>query len=253
MHSVKMKIFKLTIALGLVAGSAVFSFMIFQEHRNPIVDNSLPKTNSTTKTEPLSGSLDFAKNSTQEVAKIIAEEIIKQNPDGPVTADGIAAINAIAPEELAGKVLNEQMESLDLSSFSPEVNFSAIKITAAIDKTSSENYLKNFRAILNNNFGHLGVDFSSPTVRDFEILARAYKKTVAEFYTLLVPQKLAVIHSEQIRLMLIQTAIFETLAGFEQDPLKALVAIQLSKEVDNRLEELKKQLGSFIADNNLTI
>lgn len=242
-----MKIFKLTVAWGLMIGSAFFSFLIFNEHR---ASEPQPSAAITSKTESVpTESLRATENSTREIARNIADEIIKQNPDGPTTT----GINTAKPEELAKKILSEQIENINLSDFTPQVNFAAIRTAPLSDKVSLENYLKNFQMILNNNFSNLNLDFKNPEPGDFQKLSDSYKKSVAQFYTLIVPQKLAAVHAEQIRLMSIQKAIFANLAVYEADPMKALVAIQLSKEVDAGLEDLKGQIVAFIVKNGLKI
>lgn len=246
-----MKILKTTIGWGLIIGSIFFSFLIFKEHTTSIPQ---PVTSSGSKTESVSSqSLKLTENSTKEIAKTIAEEIIKKNPSGPTGTDGASGISTLNPEELANKVLAQQIENIDLTDFEPQVNFSAIKISPLSDKSALENYLKNFQTILKNNFSGLAVDFKNPALEDFQKLSASYEKTVAQFYTLIVPQKLAAVHAEQIRLMSIQEAIFANLAQYEIDPMKALVAIQLSKEVDSGLNNLKTQVTAFITQNGLKI
>jgi hypothetical protein len=185
-----------------------------------------------------------AQNATQEIAKNIAKEIIRQNPEG---------LTEIKPDQLANEALSKQIQQMDLSDFSPEINWSDLKIINTSDYSIAENYLKNFQAILRNNFNRLSVEFSRPTALDFQKLAEAYRKSVSEFYNLVTPQALAIIHSEQIRLMSVQKAIFENLSDYEKDPIKALVALQLSKEVDEKLNDLKKEIVAYIIKNGLKI
>ena len=244
-------IIKKIIALTLIGGSAIFAFLIFQENRPaPIAIQPLAEN----KSEALPSELiSNAKNATEEIAKNIAEEIIKQNPEGLLDTDAGKAINAMDPQRLADEVLSKQIAEMDLSDFSPEIKKSDLKIVNTSDSAVAENYLKNFQAILKNNFGRLGVDFSQPTAADFQKLAEAFQKSVAQFYNLVAPQSLASIHSEQIRLMSIQKSIFANLASYEKDPMKALVALQLSKEVDLKLNELKNQIIAYITKNGLKI
>ncbi len=250
-----MSIFKKIIALSLLGGSIAIGILIIRDSHPKF---SLPESNLTAKSESpndlaVSEPVNVAVNTTSEIAKNIAEELIKKNPDGPVDLDSGKGIGAVKPEELAGKVLSDQFSKLDLSDFNPQVNFSALRVVNSANKANSENYLKNFQAILKNNFAALDIDFGHPTSEDFKRLAGAYQKSVSEFYSLLVPQGLASIHSEQIRLMSVQKSIFNSLAGYEEDPMKALVAIQLSKEVDKKLADLKSQIAAYITKNGLKI
>lgn len=247
-----MSLIKKIFAVALIGGSLVLGFLIISDSRRPLVIET-KKTEGFDALAPRTESAPLLKNSTKEVAQEIAEELLRRNPEGPALLENGSGIKAIRPDEIVGKIFSDRLENLDLSEFNPQINGNALKIIKSSDKKLAENYFKNFRAILQNNFSKISADFSNPAAKDLRTLAAIYGKSIAAFYNLLVPEDLAGIHSEEIRLLSIQKAVFENLGNYEADPVKALVALQVLTETDRLFAALNKEMNGYILKNNLKI
>jgi|GEM_PF-2317699 len=249
-----MGIIKKIIALSLIGGSLTFAILIVGQKSLPPKQN--PLTNF--QAEDLDGlSVEkagaYLENSTEKIAQDIARELIARNPNGPVTDGEQKFISALNPEEMVEKIFEDQIGKIDLSEFAPRVEVARLQITAGNQKSLAENYLKNFQAILLHNFSKLDAKFDNPTTSDFFKIASALDKSVNEFYSLLAPEELSNIHREQIRLMLVQKIIYKSLANYENDPLKALIAGQMMPEVNRQLSNLKGEIAAFVVKNRLEI
>ena len=253
----KMFKFQNILAIILLAGSAALAITIATSNNktaNPQAEANIsvnPK-----ELPPIIDPNDSNEVINPQLSKIsqrISEEIIKLNPDGPSLLDGQQRINALEPDKLVQKVLNSELGNINYPDLSPSIEIAALKIVKTSDKIVWENYLKNFRAILTNNFSSLKVNLKNPTAKDFEALVGAYEKTLAQFYSLNAPEILAEVHKEEIRLMTAQQNIFASLANYEQDPLKAFVAGKMIGGIQNQFAVLNKKVTEFISENSLKI
>ena len=266
-----MKIFTKIISLALIAGSAVFGILIIKDGRSSVVnqlssretaphgdlaDNSAIATPSPVIAIPPSVILSGAKesprvenlptgNATEKIAKDLAREFVNQ--------ENLASQLDIDPGKLATKILNNQLNNIDLSEFVPEIKLSELKIVRTNDKRVAENYLKNFQAILKNNFSKFDINFAKPTVEDFLALTKAYEGAISEFYKLVVPESLSEVHQQEIKLLTVQKNIFNNLSNYDKDPLKAFVSAQMAVEIDQQLADLQKTITIFISKNSLNI
>ena len=211
-----MAVIKKMFAGMLVFGSAVFAIMIiFQNPTKPSLKNKVFGY------EPLPAQSPIPTNDynqiSQEVSKAITAELAKANPDGPTVIDGQEGVVAVAPEKMAEKILEQGFQGVDLKDFDPDIRLSDLKIIQSTDKSLSENYLKNFRAILEKNFGAMNINLENPGAKDWRSLVDAYQKTIDQFYSLNVPVSLANLHQQQIKLITVQKNIFEAVSNEKRE------------------------------------
>ena len=247
-----MTVIKRMFAGLLVLGSAVFAIMIiFQNPSKPSLKNKVFEYESLPTQSPVSAN-DYNKTF-QDISKAIATELAKANPQGPTVIDGQEGVATVEPEKVADIILAQGFQSVDLKDFDPDVLLSDLKIIKTGDKLLAENYLKNFRAILEKNFSVSGIDFQNPKAENWRSLAKIYQKAIDQFYSLNVPENLATLHQRQIKLMTIQKNIFESLANYENDPFKAFIAASALKETENQLQALSKNFADVAQKNGLSI
>ncbi|MBI2024512.1 MAG: hypothetical protein HYT03_00255 [Candidatus Harrisonbacteria bacterium] len=233
------------LAVGLVLGSVLLALLIIFDKSYKI---QLESNLSDLKFEdPSSLTSSFGKTepAVEELSQKIVEEIIRLNPEGPIQASGISQINALEPKKMVDEVLSKELASIDYQDFVPKIKLDSINIVKGLDKKLAENYLKNLGAILENNFYNKDYDFQNAPIDAFNLLASAYQKSIAQVYSLTVPGPLIEIHIRGITLLEIQKSVFESLANYEKNPFKAVVAIRLLKEVGEGFEELAHNINNF--------
>lgn len=193
-------------------------------------------------------------NQTEKVIQSITEEFIKINPRGPSIAGGKPSVNAIKPDALASKIITDQIKNFDLQDFKPGVALGEIKIIKKSDSASLVDYLHaNEKILLDNNAPFLTLDPKNMSFEDFAPLALALEKVIGEFYKLPAPEPFAPLHAEEISLLKAEQNIFTALGKGNEDPFKALFAIQAMTLVDQGFNDLKKEYLNFISKNNLKI
>lgn len=250
------------IALTLIVGSLIFAVLIFVNGKLPneatLTDSTVSKTetlpNSLSNVTPQvpSASSGQVNNSTREVVKDIVQEIAKLNT-GDLPSSGENKINVPQPEKLVNKLITEKLSGFDYSVFSPEIESSDLKIIKSPDKNSMENYLKNFNAILVNNFSSKKDVLDDPLPENFKTLATAYGKTINQFYSLNVPENFVSAHTEGIKILTAQKTAFEALANYQNDPFKAMVAVQVIEKSYDQLANLSQMIFSLQKTNHLSI
>ncbi|TSC89801.1 MAG: hypothetical protein G01um10143_291 [Parcubacteria group bacterium Gr01-1014_3] len=248
--------FQNILAILLLAGSATLAIFIVSEKNGAGTETGIANLSANPQQLPSFIDMNEPKATSAELNKLsqkITEEIIKLNPEGPSVIGGQQQINALEPDKLAQKVLEAELGNINYPDLSPSIEAAALKIIKTSDKTVWGNYLKNFRSILTGNFSTLGIDFQKPNTEDFQKLVLAYEKTLDQFYSLNVPEVLSGIHQEEIKLLTIQKNIFTSLANYEDDPLKALVAGKMMPDIQNQLASLGQKITQFMSQNGLTI
>lgn len=240
---------KKAIAVFLVAGSLALAVLILFGNKSviPLTDPKTAVKNETLPQKSTASNEKFKENSTQKIAKSVAQEFVK--------SEGLAGADFLNPNDLVSGILPDLQKSLDFQDLNPEVKISDLRVVKGSDKTLAENYFKNLRAIIKTNLSDLAVDFlhSQPSIKDFEQAALAYQKTTAAVYGLIIPENLSEIHQEEIRLLILHQKIFESLARYQNDPLKALASVELLQKTGQQLENLANMKLIFIKDNDLKI
>lgn len=241
------------LAVVLIFGSAVFLSLILVDTQGKLVGQTPFSQSKSENPLTLSTLLTQTEPTAEEISRKIALELSKLNPQGPSKISGVTGVNAIEPEEMLDRILANELTSIDFKDFEPRVDLDDLKIISDSNPKLAESYLKNFRTILENNFAGAKFDSETASVKDFQFLVSIYNKTISQFYSLNVPESLASIHLQEIKLLGIQRSVFEALANYEKDPVKAMVASQLLVELDEKFEVLKNEIVGFVNKNQLEI
>ncbi len=191
-------------------------------------------------------------NITAEIGKKIAQEFLDKNPQGPETIDQQKVINTSDPENLALKLMDSKVSETALNLFNPVIKPESLKIDSLNDNKTLENYLREFKKLIQTNFVGLSVDFSNPTIADFENLTTRLNETIGGFYALRAPAPLFEMHREEIRLLTVQKNIFESLKNYETDPVLAMLAIEAFTKNDTDFLTLRSRLNDFVVSRKLT-
>lgn len=228
-----MNLIKKIFALTLLGGSLAFAVFIIKGSTDrqivPITTFNKPvfETLSTTLNIPNQN------NVTQEIAAKFAEEL------GPIqSADDLKNLE---PDKLVNQILNESISSFDPASLIPEVRTQDFKTTAKYDKTIKDAYFKSLSAITQAEMAKTGEASFGRNAEDFQLLSSAYDKIAANLYNLIVPEQLVDFHRELIKIFALQKNIFDNLANYEADPLKAMAVLPLLEESTGQLVTLWNQ------------
>lgn len=192
-------------------------------------------------------------NATQALAKLLAGQLIKNNPQGPALLNGERQLQALNPDSLIETALASELENFDYLSFKTYIPISQIKINPASDPITLQKYLGNFQAIIKNESEPFAINLENPSAQEFSKIAQVLETTINDLLNLPAPTPLAALHAEEISLLTAQKNIFTALAAADADPLKALLAAQAFPIINQELENLSEKFTEFISANNLTL
>ena len=191
-------------------------------------------------------------NATQKLAQKIAAQILKDNPDGPFLTGGGSGIAALRPDALVDKVLSQEIENFDYAALRPEVKLSSLKTINANDANTLAKYLGDLQSLIKDDALTAAYSSADFTPQGFKGLTKSLEEVITNLYALETPTSLALLHAEEISLLIAQKNIFAALANAEADPVGSFMAIQALAAVNDELQNLKKSFTDFIAKNNLS-
>lgn len=192
------------------------------------------------------------KNTTNQLATSIAQEIIALNPMGP-GPKGSQKLNIISPDAVVDRLTARAIKNFDSNEFRPHVSPANFKIVAD-SKEAFEIYFKGFFGALRNNF--VGLDIGNGTSLSEDEANRmlaAYDKAMGNLTALAVPRSLIFIHQQELSLVMGQKRMFQMLAEYSRDPLQAILAINEGENLHKDFEVVGKEITEFIQKNNLTL
>lgn len=231
-----MNLVKKIFALTLFGGSLAFAVFIIkgntQQQIVPITTSNKPAF------EALSTTINVPdqNNVTQEIAAKFAEEL------GPIkNADDLKNLE---PDKLVNQIFNESISAFDPASLIPEVRLQDLKITANYDETIKEAYFKSLSAMAQAEIVKIGETSFESKIDSFKAISSAYDKVAANLYNLVVPEPLVNFHGEVIKTFVLQKKIFDNLANYESDPLKAMAVLPLLEESTSKLAILWNQYAN---------
>ncbi len=188
---------------------------------------------------------------TNQVAQSIAQDILNRNPQGPQPSKnlaGVSSITALDPKLVASKILEEDVQKATTAIFagapkSEEINQSS--------SASPAEYLKNRGEIIKAAQLRLapyqGKKFTDATLT---VMRDTIRSTLGAMNALQVPPSLISIHSEQVRLLKAQFAIFDNILNRDTDPVAASVSISLIQKVNEDLATLSRTIKAYIAQHS---
>lgn len=171
----------------------------------------------------------------------IASEIIAMNPEGPQTIENEQWLNIPNPEVLANKIFQEKLISFDVNQLQSAVQLADLKIVSD-SKLSVKNYIQNLQNILS---AYLTDIPAQPSAEDINNIYSSYQKVVPILYAIEVPKSAASIHQQAIVLVETRKNIFEKFVNSENDPLAALLALNLLPDMNQKISDFNGKINKL--------
>jgi len=178
------------------------------------------------------------KNLTDNLAKLYAQKIINDNPDG-VTSSEYGDEISVFSTETANTILQEQLtQGLKFEPFKK----SDLNISDTNSSARQLSYLENVSKSSKENFGSLKYNFAeildewalkenNEPMKDY---VSRVPSQIEDLKTLAVPSELADFHLQNLNLWAKKLVIFTAIINMNNDPLKTFLAVQ---ELPNIVQE----------------
>ncbi len=159
-------------------------------------------------------------NVTKDLASIVSKDIINRNPEGP-QAQKLSVPDAAL---IAQKALEESTKNFDPSYFNLVVRREEIIINNTQDADTYRAATRQIIADIENNFYPKS---DAPLKDRLNELAKLYENAARDLRALSVPETLAPEHQKIISMVIGKERILETAADYENDPIRAMLALKL--------------------------
>lgn len=241
------------VSLILLIGSITFGLlMIFGTSKlNQQNDENVLKTYSETLSQQNNHSQDpltanFSEsNITEEfigkASEKIASEVIAMNPEGPQTIDGEQWLNVPDPEALANKIFEEGSTSFDVNQLRSVVKITDLKIVPNLE-LPVKTYAQNLQNTLSTYLPEIP---EQPSIKNIKILVTSYERLIPILYAMEVPESAASIHQQAITLIETRKNIFEKFADAENDPLAAILTLNLLPSIDQGINNFNEKISKL--------
>lgn len=189
----------------------------------------------------------FIKNTTEKLAENISKKIVSENPAGPGPV-GKQKLKVPNPQELVNNYLQKSIDGFDYAALKPKISDSEIKITDDASPAVLANYLKSFFEILNKvpaNNAQADVSGALSTI------IAIHNNYLTEYYALAAPLSLVNLHKQQISLLAASRNIYELVRSYEDDPLKAMLAMKAIDQVRAETAWLYNEVVKTVAGKNI--
>ncbi len=182
-------------------------------------------------------------NLTTVIAQEIVQKIISKNPPGSLKKNG-GGIAAVAPDALIEEVVAKRLSEFDPAQFTENISPSSLVVTAVNDDTAVAAYVAGLNAALKKHYARLpvGVIASGLAAEKFAAITATLDTVISDLYSLPVPPRAASFHAKQIGLFTAQKNIFAAIADMQNDPFKALLAVQALKGAQETMRALREEL-----------
>jgi hypothetical protein len=242
------RIFK-KVLLGSGLAFAIFLAVIFLFGDENLISVNYPE-NSEIGSELALNNLNGRQNLTDKISDKLADQIIKDNPDGPLAEDEQITLTLKDPKtfiEQAVKADGEEFSSEDLIYVVEKKNILPASVD---DKTTQIAYITEVAGILNKN---IKTEFSTTAEKDgmLSALVAEREATIKALYKIAVPASLLDIHQDFLTILGTQRNIYTALIDYESDPLLALLAVKFESQVRADAELTIGKLNKFIESQNL--
>lgn len=188
-------------------------------------------------------------NVTREFAGEVGKDIVVRNPDGPATIEDKQWISVLEPNQAVETLIADGIKNFNAKDFIPDVPRASLRIAVV----PASVYFRGFQDILQHNFGSVAVDLASESLTGIGDLIVAYDRAIKIFYDTEVPEDLVAVHQREIQLLTAQKKIFEAIAGYQDDPLRAILANELLQKVTDDFGKLKNTIAEYIKDKQINI
>lgn len=256
-----------TLRSGLII-LVVIAFLISAYLITNPKNNNLPSENSSPDLQLSSlkselnnsNSSDKNNNLTKEIAKDIADQIKEKNQNGLNEKDGKLAIAVPNLDTIYQETFNKYLNGNFLELY-PTIAITKLNISSDNSQENQLKYLVGLRDINKKGFGDfdkqsndiLNDVFGKNDISSAQQLIAIYKNIVDDYYRLSVPSSWIDFHKKIISHFISAKTVYEAIADFSNDPLKAYEAFQSISQLENSETEFQMLLAQGMIKNNLTL
>ena len=236
--------------------------------QNPIQwlkDGVLNKVNELSQSVSVDNQLSSQTNDnfTESFSQMVFNELKSRNQNGLTQKNGQPAIFApnedIVSQNL-GKFLSDKSTNAPPGLYHPKVDEKKFKISQDISKDNQIKYLKALEVISQNRLG----DFNKTSdeilneiveKNDASLaiqLADIYGKIADDYYQVSIPINWVDFHKITMSHFYSSQSLWQEIADFQNDPLKAYLATQFISNVQNSAKGVQALLSRGILKNNLS-
>lgn len=234
-------------AAVLLVGSLTWAALIIINTKSKTVDLNFEPTSSKAENfYDLSSAPYQPANLTEVLTERIAEEIVANVPQAEL--QNPQSIQA-SLDKITEKILSENLTALTKEDLKPEVDLKDLRLSSDNSAEAKNLYAKNFQDIFIKHFRQFQPDATGDSLKNLAELSRIYQKIIDELYLLPVPDSIASLHQEGIRLLGAQKNILDRLVNNENDPLGALAAANQLPNINNDMANFKNKLSNLLLPN----
>lgn len=176
-----------------------------------------------------------SENFTKNLASVIGKNIIDLNPAGPTDKK----LTVEQAQIIAEKTLNESLQKIDLSRFSPLIPLDTITIA------DNSHYTASLAMILKEHLDALRQKqpTNSPS-DDITTVLSLYQNSITKLKQLPTPQNYTSKQQSILSILQGQINALHALQDYENDPVQGLVALQAFIDAEKKLIVLTPKLSS---------
>ena len=182
-----------------------------------------------------------ARNLTKELASKLSKGLVEINPNGPTA--GRNGQSLIAPpliESIDAGVI-EAFKKFDQDYFLPPITKESLKIVSN-SQEAFDYYVAVLPMVLRHRASDLNFSLEAGDLEErLPKAVSAFEEIINKLYQLPTPERLAELHRRTIGLILGKKRVLETLLNQEEDPVQAILAIQMLEIIDEEFKKLKSQ------------
>ena len=203
---------------------------------------------------PAKGALAADSNFTQLLLKNIVAGLMTKTLNPGSSEENPALLNPASQEILDQFISRALSDSSQI--FLPQIKESELKISNDNSRQALKNYLTTYSQIILKELEkpefektEMAEVFLAIQSKDFSGLDKrinAYKNTYQEMKNILVPSQALKIHKLELQILLISLNTFQAVKNIDQDPLKALLAIQNHPITISLAQEMVKKIDELI-------
>ena len=172
------------------------------------------------------------KNLTQNLVAGVAGDFLREGIKG----------SDIPLEELVDQILKERL-NIGEDEFNPQIDEARLVIIENPTPNDYTKYVDVFKNVNQEYFSGIRDTPSEITVDAFENLELSNQKITKIIYALPAPRSLSAFHKEYLRLLSVHGEALRSLVDYENDPLKAVVAVRIFEETTNEIKVLMQSLA----------
>ncbi|MDO8664664.1 MAG: hypothetical protein Q7K44_03940 [Candidatus Liptonbacteria bacterium] len=230
--------------------------------KNAFVENlpaqtGLPENGRQTSAQSAGGSNTAASsNLTRNFAGVFASQMVANNPNGPqLDQSGNPTVLNLPGEDKTAEMIKEALSKTSIA-FDDKMSVSANKIAKSFTPDDVSKYLNQVYEIVGQVSSSTRSSIASTqnqTVDGLILPALAIESAVAKLSSLSVPQPFVALHTTLLRFFSNQKNVFNSVANYQLDPMKTIVALQNENKIISRDLALVKNAALKVDKKSLSL